>query len=102
MDIEKILQDLKADPAKLGKLADAVKKGDIEKALKEHGIDIEPEKIAELGKKLLSEGGELGKKITDEGGDLLEKGEAFLKSGEGKELLEKGEALLGNLFGGKK
>ena len=90
MDMDKILEQLKADPARLAKLAEAVKAGDIEKALKEHGIDIEPEKVAELGKKLAAEGS-----------GLLEKGEAFLKSGEGKELLEKGETLLGNLLGKK-
>ncbi len=86
MDVEKILEQLKAEPAKLAKLADAVKSGDIENALKEHGIDLEPEKLAELGKKLAAEGGDLGKKLKEEGGDLL----------------EKGEALLGSLFGDKK
>ena len=91
MDLEKIMAELKADPAKLGKLAEAVKSGDIEKALKEHGIDIEPEKIAELDKK-----------IAAEGGSLLEKGQELLKGGEAKELLEKGGALLGSLLGGKK
>ncbi len=91
MDLEKIMEELKADPAKLGKLVEAVKGGDIEKALKEHGIDIEPEKIAELGKKIASEGGE-----------LLEKDEELLKGDGAKELLEKGGELLGSLLGGKK
>lgn len=91
MDLEKIMAELKADPAKLSKLAEAVKGGDIEKALKEHGIDIEPEKIAELGKR-----------IAAEGGDLLEKGQELLKGDGARELLEKGSELLGGLFGGKK
>lgn len=104
MDVEKILEEVKADPAKLEKLVKSVKDGDIQKALKEHGIDLEPEKAVELGKKLLAEGGDVldSLKNNEAVQDVLEKGEELLKGDGAKDLLEKGGDLLKGLLGGKK
>lgn len=96
MDVEKLLEQVKDDPKMLEKLVESVKDGDIQKALKEHGVELEPEKAVELGKKLLAEGGDAleGIKNSDAVKDLL-KGEGA------KDLLEKGGDLLKGLLGGK-
>lgn len=104
MDVEKILEEIKKDPKALTKLADAVKGGDIEKALQEHGIELEPEKAVELGKKLLAEGGGLLGDIKDSEAvkDVLEKGSELLGGDGAKDLLEKGESVLKGILGGDK
>ena len=104
MDVEKILAEIKKDPKALAKLADAVKNGDIQKTLKEHGVDLEPEKAVELGKKLLAEGGDVleGIKESDLAKNLMEKGSELLKGDGAKDLLEKGGGLLKELLGDKK
>ena len=103
MDVEKILEEVRKDPKAIAKLADAVKGGDIQKALQEHGIDLEPEKAVELGKKLLAEGGGALEDLKNSGivKDVVEKGEDLLKGDGAKDLLEKGEDLLKGLLGGK-
>lgn len=104
MDVEKILEEIKKDPKALRKLADAVKGGDIQRALKEHGIELEPEKAVELGKKLLAEGGDMleGIKDSEVVKDALEKGSELLKGDGAKDLLEKGGDLLKGILGDKK
>ena len=104
MDVEKIIEQLKKDPKKLAKVLETAKDGGIEKALKEHGIDVEPEKVAELGKKLLENGGDLldGLKNSDAVKSILKEGGDMLKGDGAKELLDKGGDLLKGLLGGKK
>ena len=104
MDVEKIIEEIKKDPKALAGVVDAVKSGDIQKTLKEHGIDLEPEKAVELGKKLLAEGGNVLEGIKDSElvKDVLEKGSELLKGDGAKDLLEKGEGLLKGLLGDKK
>lgn len=104
MDVEKILAEIKKDPKALGKLVDAVKDGDLQKALKEHGIELEPEKAVELGKKLLAEGGDVLEDIKDSEvvKDVLEKGGDLLKGDGARDLLEKGGDLLKGILNDKK
>ena len=73
MDVEKILEEVKADPAKLGK-----------KLIAEGGDVLDGLKNNEAVK------------------DVLEKGEELLKEDSAKDLLEKGGDLLKGLLGGKK
>lgn len=90
MDLEKIIAQLQKDPAKMGKVLDSVKDGNVESVLKAYGIQLGPDKIAELVKKLTTDG------------DLRKKGEALLGTKEGKELLNKGGDLLKGLLNNKK
>lgn len=80
MDLEKILAKVKAEPKVLNELVQAVKDGKLQQALKKQGIDVKPEQVTELGKKLLATGGtalndlknnDNVKAALDKGGDVL-------------------------------
>lgn len=99
MNLQDIIEKVKADPAMFQKLTAAVKDGKMEEVLKEHGIDADPETIQATIKHLTENSGDMLEALKKVGGEDIKK---VTENENFKEILEKGETLLGNILGGKK
>lgn len=99
MNLQDIIEKIKADPELLEKLKAAVKDGKMEDFLKEHGIDADPEAIQGIVKHLTENSGDMLEALKKVGGEDIKK---VTENENFKEILEKGETLLGNILGGKK